>query len=79
MVTTTFDGEQEIPIGAPVFTTDGERVGYVLGGDAYQLFIGEGFLFRHNYAVDLADIEPSRDEHLVLKLTKAQFEERLRD
>ncbi len=78
MVTTTLDGDWDIPIGIPVFTADGERIGYVLGGDAYQLFIGDGFLFKRNYAIDFGDLERSLDDHLVLKLTKAQFEDRLR-
>lgn len=79
MGATTFDGEPGIPIGVPVFTADGERIGYVLGGDAYQLIVGDGFLFGRNFAVDLADFEWSPDEQLVLKRTKAEFEQRLHE
>lgn len=54
MVVTTRDGQQDIAIGDPVYAADGIRIGYVLAGDASQLYIGDGVLFRRTFPVDLA-------------------------
>ncbi len=72
MVATTLDSNGDIPIGLPVLTKDGERLGYVVDGDAYQLVVGNGFLFRGAYAISLADVERYEDGKVYLKWTMEQ-------
>ena len=75
MVATTFDGDGGIPVGAPVYTVDGERLGYVVDGDAYQMEVGDGFLFQTTYVIELCDVECYVDGALRLKLTMDQVED----
>jgi hypothetical protein len=76
MVSTTLDGSWDIPIGAPVFTADDKQLGYVVEADPYKLVVGEGFLFRHHYAIELAAVERYADGALVLKYTWDQVMDR---
>lgn len=62
------DGNWELPVGAPVYTADDVRLGYVVGGDAYGLDVGDGFLFRRNYTVRWSDVDHFKDGGVVLKL-----------
>lgn len=78
MVTTTRDGNWDIPIGAPVYTADGRRLGVVTQGDAYGLLVEDGFFVRHAYRLRLSDVERYEDGNLLLKLTIDQVEERQR-
>ena len=76
MVATASNGDGSILIGAPVHTADGRRLGYVLDGDAYQLEIGDGFIFRRSYRVPLCEVACYEDGALLLKITMDQVEQR---
>ncbi len=76
MVATTFDGNWDVPFGAPVFTVDGQRLGYVVNADAYQMEVGNGFLFMSVYTIQLSEVEHYEDGVLVLKHTMEQVEAR---
>ncbi len=58
-------------------TADGERIGYLMGGDAHELQVGDGFLFISVYTIPIARVERYEDGHLVLRLTAEQFEQSL--
>jgi hypothetical protein len=76
VVATTLEGGRDVPIGVPVFTADERRLGYVVGVRPWQLVVGDGFLFRRRYAVELCDVERYEDGVLRLKHTMAQVDER---
>ena len=78
MAATTHDGNWDFPIGAPVFTADGQRIGVVTEGDAYGLLVEDGFFVHHAYTLQLSDVERYEERSLLLKLTMAQIEERQR-
>ena len=71
---TRFDAHANLPIGADVYTADGERVGCLMGGGIHELEVGDGFLFMTIYTVPVAWVERYDDGHLILWLTAAQFE-----
>lgn len=75
MVATTLDGNGDIPVGIPVVTADGQRLGYVVDGDAYQIEVGDGFLFMSVYTVVLSEVDRYEGGRLILKLTMEQVEE----
>lgn len=59
----------EIPIGAPVISADGRRLGVVTQADAYELLVEDGFFVRHAYALNLIDVAGVERGSLRLKLT----------
>ncbi len=75
MGATTFGGNNGPPIGADVYTADGERVGFLMGGDAHELEIGCGFLFIRVYAVPLHCVDRFEDGKLVLNSTDQECKE----
>lgn len=78
MRATAFDGDTNLPIGADVYTADGQRIGFLTRGDAHELEIGDGFLFISTYTVPVAWVDRYEKGHLVLRLSAEQFEERFR-
>ena len=73
MVARTPDSSWDIPIGIPVFTADGQRLGKVTEADINGLIIEDGFLFfRRVYRAKLSDVERYEDGALSLKLTMDQ-------
>lgn len=73
MVARTPDSSWDIPIGVPVFTADGRRLGKVTEADIYGLVIEDGiFFFRRVYRAKLSDVERYEDGALALKLTMDQ-------
>ena len=83
MVATTLDGSFDagngIPIGTEVFTADGEHLGSVVDGDAYELIVERGWFFVHDYQIQLSDIDRFEEGRLVLRLTKADAEQQSQD
>ncbi len=75
MVATTLDEGWGIPIGTGVYTADGEHLGSVVEGDAYELVVERGFFFIHDYQIRLSDVDRFDDGKLVLSLTKEQVEQ----
>ncbi len=75
MVATTLDESWGIPIGTDVYTADGEHLGSVVHGDAYELVVERGFFFIHDYQIRLSDFDRFEDGKLVLSLTKEQVEQ----
>lgn len=61
-----------IPIGVPVTTADGRRLGTVTQADAYELLVEDGVIVRHTYALNLIDVDRYEDGELRLKLTAAE-------
>lgn len=59
----------EIPIGAPVVTADGRRLGVVTEANAWELLVEDGFFVHHAYALNLIDVAEVRGGTLHLKLT----------
>ena len=71
MTDTTWD----IPIGAPVVTADGERLGVLKQADAWELLVESGLFFRHTYALNLFDVDRYDNGVLLLKLTADEIAE----
>lgn len=68
------NGHAHLPIGADVYTADGERIGFVVSGNTHELDVGDGFLFMNVYTVPVAWVERYEDGHLLLRLTAEEFE-----
>ncbi|MDQ3657400.1 MAG: PRC-barrel domain-containing protein [Chloroflexota bacterium] len=64
-----------IPIGTDVYTVDGEHLGSVVDGDAYELVVERGFFFIHDYQIQLSDVDRFEDGKLFLVLTREQIEQ----
>lgn len=64
-----------IPIGTDVYTADGEHLGSVVEGDAYELVVERGFFFIHDYQIRLSDVDRFEDGKLFLILTREQVEQ----
>ncbi len=64
-----------IPIGTDVYTADGEHLGSVVEGDAYELVVERGFFFIHDYQIQLSDVDRFEDGKLFLILTREQIEQ----
>jgi len=64
-----------IPIGTDVYTADGEHLGSVVEGDAYELVVERGFFFIHDYQIQLSDVDRFEDSKLFLILTREQVEQ----
>ncbi len=64
-----------IPIGTDVYTVDGEHLGSVVDGDAYELVVERGFFFIHDYQIQLSDVDRFEDGKLFLILTREQIEQ----
>lgn len=62
-------GSWEIPLGAPVVTADGRRLGVVTDADAWELLVEDGFFVHHAYALSLIDVAEVEGGTLHLKLT----------
>lgn len=76
MVARTSDSSWDIPIGVPVFTADGQRLGKVTEADINGLIIEDGFFFfRRVYRAKLSDVERYEDGALSLKLAMDQVEQ----
>jgi hypothetical protein len=74
MVSAAIDESWGIPVGTEVYTSDGEHLGSVVEGDAYELIVERGWFFVHEYQIQLADVDRFEDGRLVLRLTKADVE-----
>jgi hypothetical protein len=66
------DRPWNLPIGAPVLTADGAKLGTVTAADAYELHVDDGILFRHTHILPLAAVAGYEDGMLVLNLTTDQ-------
>ncbi len=73
-VTSMGDDSWDIPIGAPVITADGRRLGVVTDADINGILVEDGFFIRHMYTVPLADVQRYEDGSLVLKHTREESE-----
>lgn len=76
MVATNLNGSWDIPIGIPVYTADGRRLGVVTEADAYGLLVEDGLLVHHTYTLQLSDVARYEDGTLILKLPMEQIEPR---
>lgn len=74
MVATTMDESWSIPVGAEVYTADGEHLGAVAAGDSYELVVERGFFIVHDYQIKLSDVERFEESGLFLRFTKEQVE-----
>jgi hypothetical protein len=74
MVSAAIDQSWGIPVGTEVYTSDGEHLGSVVEGDAYELVVERGWFFVHEYQIRLADVDRFDEGTLILRLTKAQVE-----
>lgn len=74
MVATTMDESWGIPVGAEVYTSDGEHLSAVVAGDSYELVVERGFFIVHDYQIKLSDVERFEESRLFLRLTKEQVE-----
>jgi hypothetical protein len=72
MDATALDGPWDLPIGVPVVTADGNKLGTVTAADAYELQVEDGLLFRHTHILPLAAVAGYEDGVLVLNLTSEQ-------
>ena len=82
MVATTLDGSWDagngIPIGTEVFTADGDHLGAVVDGDAYDLVVEQGWFLVRGCQVHLSDVAGMEDGRLVLSLTRTEIERQRR-
>jgi len=65
----TPDASWDIPIGVPVVSADGERLGTVTQADIHELLVEDGLFFPKVYALNLFDVDRYQDGALILKLT----------
>jgi hypothetical protein len=61
-----------VPIGVPVITADGRRLGTLTQADAYELLVEDGLLVHRTYALNLIDVARYQDGAQHLKLTAAE-------
>jgi hypothetical protein len=64
-----------IPVGTEVYTADGQHLGSVVEGDAYELVVERGWFFIQDYQIRLSHVDRFEDNKLVLSLTKEQVEQ----
>ena len=76
MVSGVMDESWGIPVGTEVYTSDGEHLGSVVDGDAYELVVERGWFFVHDYQIHLSDVGSFEDGKLFVSLTKAEVEHR---
>lgn len=62
----------DIPIGAPVVSADGRRLGVVTHADIHELLVEDGMIFHHAYALGFIDVAQYQEGVLYLKLTAAE-------
>jgi hypothetical protein len=62
----------DIPIGTPVESADGRRLGVVTHADSHELLVENGMIFRHAYALGFMDVARYQDGVLKLKLTATE-------
>ncbi len=62
----------DIPIGTPVESADGRRLGVVTHADVHELLVEDGMIFRHAYALGFIDVAQYHGGVLLLKLTAAE-------
>jgi hypothetical protein len=74
MVATTFEESWGIPVGTEVSTADGEHLGSVVEGDAYELVVERGWFLIHDCQMQLSGVDRFEDGKLFLKLTKEHVE-----
>jgi hypothetical protein len=72
MIAIEMDGAWGLPIGVPVMTADGERLGAVTHADAYELLVEDDRREHPTYALNLFDVARFEDGTLHLKLTAAE-------
>jgi hypothetical protein len=77
MVATTLDDSFDIPKGTGVYTADGQHLGDVMEGDAYELVVERGFFRIHVYEIALSDVDRFEDGKLILSVTLRQVEARV--
>jgi hypothetical protein len=66
------DRPWDLPIGAPVVTSEGDKPGTVTAANGSELHIPEGIFFRHTYTHPLASLAGYEDGVLILNLTMEQ-------
>lgn len=74
MVSTVIDESWGIPVGTDVYTSDGEHLGSVVDGDAYELVVERGWFFVHDYQIQISAVDHLDDGKIFLSLTKEQVE-----
>jgi hypothetical protein len=75
MVATVAGPNWAIPLGVPVHTADGERLGVLTDATAYELIVEDGVLVRHTFMVPLAHVDRVEHGVVVLGMTRDQVQE----
>jgi hypothetical protein len=70
MATRTVDESWGIPIGAPVYDIEGQRIGHVRGADNLDLRVERGIILRHTCYVGLNTVDRVEDGRVILSVTK---------
>ena len=55
--------------------SDGEHLGSVVDGDAYELIVERRWFFVHDYQIPLSAVDRFEEGRLFLSLTKEQVEQ----
>jgi hypothetical protein len=63
------DGNRDVPIGTTVCSADERDVGEVVSVTSDCCMVERGWLLRHSYTFEHADVDRYEDGVLVLKLT----------
>jgi hypothetical protein len=76
MVATMLSPSWDIPLGIPVHTADGERLGFLTDATAYELTVEDGVIFRQTFTVRPSDVDRFDHGVLILSLTEEQVIQR---
>lgn len=66
----------DLRVGMMVYSMDGEKIGAIENLDDDNLVIERGWLFRHAFSIPYDDIEDIREDQVIVRERRADFEER---
>jgi len=65
----------DLRVGMMVYSMDGEKLGAIESMDDDNLMIERGWLFRHAFSIPYDDIEDIREDQVIVRQRRADFEE----
>lgn len=68
----------DVRVGMTAYTMDGEKLGVIERIDEDNLLIERGWFFRKDFLIPYDDIEDIREDHVIVRQRRADFEEEMR-
>lgn len=70
MVAVAHQQSGDIPIGTPVYSADGHKIGTLRGADLFDMIVEDGFIFVREMIFPLSEADRYEDGRLILRHTK---------